>query len=104
MSERERAVLDFLLAADIEAGEDLRRQAETALAIDGCTCGCPSVNFDHPETQPGLGIVVNARIRDSNDGMFLFMEGPYLGGIEYVPIDDPMPNELPDTSRIELMP
>ena len=104
MTEREREVLDLLLSADFKESNDLRRQARTAIAMDGCDCGCPSVDFVHPEVPPGLNPVVNASVRDSNDAVFLFMEGPYLGGIEYVGIDEPIATELPPPSQLEILP
>ncbi len=104
MTPREEAVLDHLLSADFIDAEDLRRDARSAQAVDGCTCGCPSIDFDHPDAPPGIAPVVNARVRGTNDSLFLFMVGPYLGGIEYVPIDVPIPSEFPDPSEIELLP
>lgn len=104
MTERERAVLHLLLTADFPEAEDLRRQAANAMAIDGCGCGCPSIDFEHPEASPGLNIVVNASVRDTNDGLFLFMTGSHLGGIEYVPIEDPICSEFPEPDQIELLP
>jgi hypothetical protein len=102
MTEREVAVLDHLLFADFDESDDLHRQAKTAIAMDGC--GCPSVDFVHPESAAGVTVVVNASVRNINDSMFLFMVGSYLGGIEYVWIDEPIASELPHPSQIELLP
>ncbi|MEO5662975.1 MAG: hypothetical protein ABIR39_06800 [Nocardioides sp.] len=99
LTERERAVLDFLLSADFEDVDDLRRQAASVLVTGGCECGCPSIDFGHPDVGPGINPVVNAEIKDTNDTLFVFTQGPWLAGIEYVGYDD-QPAQLPDPAAL----
>ena len=103
-TERERQVLDLLLSVDFDGAGDLRRQSEAVVVTEGCGCGCPSINFVHPDVSTGIRAVVDAGVRGTNDSLFLFTAGPYLGGIEYVPNDQPMVSELPEPGRIELWP
>lgn len=101
LTERERAVLDFLLSADFDGVDDSRRQAANVLVTGGCECGCPSIDFGHPDVGPGIKPVVNAQIKGANDTLFAFTQGPWLAGIEYVGYDD-QPAELPEPSRLEI--
>ena len=99
LTQRERAVLDHLLSFDFHGVEELRQQAASAVVSGGCACGCPSIDFAHPDVGPGLTPVVNAQIKDSDDTFFAFTQGPWLAGIEYVSIDEP-PATLPDPAAL----
>lgn len=68
LTERERAVLDALLAPDFDGAEQLGHEARQAVVGGGCDCGCPSVGF---YKQPGA------------DGLFLYTVGDHLGGIAW---------------------
>lgn len=83
LTQRERAVLDALLAPDFPGVEALRTEAEDVEVVGGCGCGCPSIDF---LKEPGMGlhIRVNAAIAGGYDGLFLFTIQDHLGGIEYV--------------------
>jgi hypothetical protein len=103
LTDRERAVLDALLAVEFEGVAALREQARTARVVGMCDCGCPSITF---ETMPGLGmwIVVNAGVRGSADGLFLFTRGDRLGGIDYLCGSEEPVSELPDPSKLDIHP
>lgn len=99
---REREVLDALLAVEFDGVADLRAQARAATVVGTCSCGCPSIDFFK---RPGAGmqIHVNAKIRGTNDGLFLYTVGSRLGGIEYVGVSDAGdPSELPDPALLAI--
>jgi hypothetical protein len=50
----------------------------------------------------GMTILVNAAVRNSYDGLFLYALGDVLGGIEYVSNSDQMAAELPDPSVLDI--
>lgn len=96
LTPREREVLDALLSVEFDGVEELRTQATSATVVGGCGCGCPSIDFTR-ERGTGMHIRVNAAIQGTHDGLFLFMLGGKLGGIEYVGVSqEGDPQELPD--------
>lgn len=94
LSDRERAVLDALLAGSPDARE-FRSQAEDVRVVGTCGCGCPSVDFFN-DPGAGLSTLVDAGLDGTDDGLFLYALGDRLGGIEYVSSSDEMASELPD--------
>lgn len=101
LTDRERAVLDALLAVDFEGCEAVRQQASSVRVVDACACGCPSIDF---HKAPGVGInpVANAEVAGTLDTVFLYLLGDRLGGIEYVWIEHPVPDELPDPGQLNV--
>lgn len=101
LTDRERSVLDALLAVDFHGADAFRAQAANARVVDVCECGCPSIDF---RKQPGVGlsILVNAGVRGSFDGLFLYAVAGRLGGIEYVSNSEEMAAELPSPSELEI--
>lgn len=101
MTPRERATLDVVLSVEFDGVEALRSQARSAVVERMCGCGCPSIDFAHPPTEPGMWIRVDATIQVSSDGLFLYTEWPWLGGIEYVGMSvDKDPDEFPDPGLV----
>lgn len=100
---RERAVLDALLAVEFDGVAELREQAKSVGVIGTCGCGCPSIDFN-PHTGQGMWIRVNAGLRGSYDGLFLYTHGDQLGGIEYLNNADEMPDQLPEPSLLDIEP
>jgi len=50
-----------------------------------------------------MHVRVNAAIKDSYDGLFLYTLGHHLGGIEYVGVsDEGDPSEFPDPSVLTI--
>lgn len=100
LTQRERDVLDALLSLEFEGVTELRLQAKRALVVGVCGCGCPSIDF-YKEPGVGMRVRVNAAIRGTNDGLFLFTLGDKLAGIEYAGVaDEGDPPELPDPSLL----
>jgi hypothetical protein len=99
LTQRERAVLEALLAVDFQDVETLRRQAADVVIVGTCGCGCPSIDFQ-PDRGLGMAVRVNAGVRGSDDGLFLYtiedpQRGEILGGIEWVGVGETNPDELP---------
>jgi hypothetical protein len=104
LTDRERHVLDALLAVDFDGVEHLRQEARDAVVVRGCDCGCPSIDFYN---QPGAGmhIRVNARLDGTLDGLFLYTVGSRLGGIEWVGnSEEDDPAEFPDPTDLIISP
>jgi hypothetical protein len=108
LTQRERAVLEALLAVDFRDVETLRRQAAEVVVVSTCGCGCPSIDFQHGR---GLGMAmrVNAGVRGSHDGLFLYtiedpQRGEVLGGIEWVGVEETDPDELPSPELLDIRP
>ena len=106
--QRERAVLEALLAIDFQDVETLRRQATDVVVVGTCGCRCPSLDFQH---RRGLGVAVrvNASVRGSHDGLFLYtikdpQRGEVLGGIEWVGVDETDQDELPSPELLDVRP
>lgn len=101
LTQRERDVLDTLLAADFPDADAFRAQADDVEVVGVCGCGCPSIDF-HKEPGFGLHVRVNAAIAgESHDGLFLFTLGDHLGGIEYVGNSgEKDPTEFPDPAML----
>ncbi|GGN98360.1 hypothetical protein GCM10010112_91310 [Actinoplanes lobatus] len=108
LTQRERAVLEALLAVDFPDVETLRRQAAEVVVVDTCGCGCPSIDFQHGRGL-GMEIRVNAGVRGSNGGLFLYtiedqQRGELLGGIEWVSVEETDPDELPMPDLLDIRP
>ncbi|MEV6527852.1 hypothetical protein AB0M43_38620 [Longispora sp. NPDC051575] len=106
LTQRERAVLEALLAIDLPRAETLRLQAADVIVVDRCGCGCPSIDFEHG---CGLGMTIraNAAVRGSCNGLLLYtiedpQRGEVLGGIEWVGVDETDPDELPLPDLLEI--
>ncbi|MGC4811189.1 hypothetical protein ACLQ29_11750 [Micromonospora sp. DT228] len=55
----------------------------------------------------GMGIRVNASVRGSHDGLFLYViedleRGELLGGIEWVGVEEADPDELPSPELLDI--
>ncbi|MET7423154.1 hypothetical protein [Dactylosporangium sp. NPDC005555] len=106
LNQRERAVLEALLAVDFQDVETLRRQAAEVVVVGTCGCGCPSIDFQHGHGL-GMAIRVNAGVRGSHDGLFLYtiedpQRGEVLGGIEWVGVGETDPDELPSPELLDI--
>jgi hypothetical protein len=106
LTQRERAVLEALLAVDFQDVETLRRQAAEVVVVGTCGCGCPSIDFQHGRGL-GMAVRVNAGVRGSHDGLFLYtvedpQRGEVLGGIEWVGVEETDPDELPSPELLDI--
>jgi hypothetical protein len=102
MTDRERAVLDALLAVDFPGADVLRRQIPSALVARTCVCGCPSIDFAHPPAGPNVHVVANAKVSGSADELFLFTSDGWLGGIEWVGYSAEKPEALPAPELLQI--
>ncbi|MCT9934899.1 hypothetical protein N5079_32300 [Planotetraspora sp. A-T 1434] len=106
LTQRERAVLEALLSVGFQDVETLRRRAAEVVVVGMCGCGCPSIDFQHGRGL-GMAIRVNAGVRGSHDGLFLYtiedpQRGEVLGGIEWVGVEETNPDELPSPERLDI--
>lgn len=104
LTQRESDVLNALLSVEFVGVEDLRAQAQSVMVLGACGCGCPSIDF-YVQRGVGMHVRVNAAIKESHDGLFLYTLGDRVGGIEYVGVSDERgPEELPDPARLTIEP
>jgi hypothetical protein len=108
LTQRERAVLDALLDVDFPDVETLRDQATELTVVGTCGCGCPSIDFQHGRGL-GMTIRVNASVRDTHAGLFLYttedpQRGEVLGGIDWVGVEEADPDELPPPELLDIRP
>jgi hypothetical protein len=104
LTERERETLNALLSVDFDGVEALRLEAEQAVVVGGCDCGCPSIDF-YEEPGIGMHVRVNAETQDDFDGLFLYTVAGRLGGIEWVGASGEVdPPEFPDPATLEISP
>lgn len=106
LNHRERAVLEALLTVDFEGVEILRRQAMDVVVAGMCGCGCPSIDFQ-ADRGVGMTIRVNAGVRGSYGGLFLYtiedpQEGEVLGGIEWLSGEATDPEEFPPPQLLDI--
>ncbi|SNT64634.1 hypothetical protein SAMN05421812_117154 [Asanoa hainanensis] len=106
LTQRERAVLEALLTVDFPNVDTLRRETAEVVVVDICGCGCPSIDFQ-PGRGLGMTIRVNAGVRGSYEGLFLYtiedpQRGEVLGGIEYLGVEETNPNELPSPELLNI--
>ncbi|MEV6816448.1 hypothetical protein [Micromonospora sp. NPDC051296] len=75
------------------------------VVVGTCGCGCPSIDFQHGRGL-GMAIRVNAGVRGSHGGLFLYtiedrQRGEVLGGIEWVGVEETDPDELPSPELLD---
>lgn len=105
LSDREREILDFLLADPDERLAPLRTQAETATVTGICECGCPTINLEVDRTLPPASLgspAVETGTREvagmdplSYVGLILFLDEGFLNAMELWYISSPPPAEFP---------
>ncbi|GIM98234.1 hypothetical protein [Paractinoplanes toevensis] len=108
LTQRERAVLEALLATNLENAGDLRRQMADVVVVGVCGCGCPSIDFQHGRGL-GMTVQVNAAVRGTLDGLLLYTiedseRGNLLGGIEWVDAGAANPDEFPSPDLLDIRP
>ena len=106
LTQRERAVLQAMLAVGFPGVETLRHQTAEVAVFGTCGCGCPSIDFQIGRG-PGMAVRVNASVRGSHNGLFLHttedpQRGEILGGIEWVGVEETDPDELPSPERLDI--
>lgn len=97
LTERERAVLEALLAVDVDGVDELRRQVDALRVVDTCDCGCPTIHFT---TEPQDGVVSWGHWAEAPQVAILLTRGGRLQGVECVGTQEPPPSEMPDPATM----
>ncbi|HSC90116.1 MAG TPA: hypothetical protein VLB86_00530 [Gaiellaceae bacterium] len=101
LTDREGAVLTFLLAVDAAGIEALRRQAEVAVATARCACGCGTISLDVDRSAAprssltAFPLIEADAVEPGGPGVLLFGDDGWLSAIECLYFDDVPPAELP---------
>jgi hypothetical protein len=107
----ERAMLALVLATEFTGVEELRGQAELALVVGHCECGCPSIDLSVPEDAPPARLTSRlvpsegevAHVGEEPPGqIILFADGGKLSYLEYVFFGEP-PTGWPDPHRVRVV-
>jgi hypothetical protein len=111
LSDREAETLRFMLSPDDPRLVPLRQQADTAVVVGMCPCGCATIDFavDRESAQPAPGLhsaVVNAGTPqfDANKGpheFILFLDHGWLSSLEVVYYSSEPPVEFPPIDDFE---
>ena len=111
MTERERAILSFLLSVDALGVEALRVQAATAEVVGRCPCGCATINLRvdraiTPVSSIRTSPVIHAATPYSDDTaklyeLILFLDHGWLSSVEIVYYGDTPPTEFPLPSAFD---
>ena len=108
LSEREAATLRFMLSPDDPRLEPLRQQAEVAIVIGKCDCGCATIHLgvDRSHAQPATGLrsPVTDTISREESGPFwlnLFLDDGWLSMLEIAYIDG-IPSTFPRSGEFLL--
>jgi len=110
LSDDERRLLDFLLSAEFEGRDALRRQAASArTAGTSCTCGCPSFYLNPDRSLASAPVTervpVEAHGRDPGGhlvGVLLFVDDGYLSELEVFGYESPEFAGLPRPDDLEI--
>ncbi len=110
LTERENEILAFLLSAEFPGVDKLRQQAQTAVVVGRCDCGCATINLGVDESLPTAPEVdsyaaVDAAERPKTDEsapheLILFVKGGRLSSVEITWYDQPIP-EFPPPQDFE---
>ena len=102
----EQALLDGLLAFDVDGVAALREQARSVRAAPGCTCGCGSLDLFVHDSSPtstalspfsGEGAVLDDAGEEVG-GLILLLDAGRLSYLEIYSYFDPLP--LPPPGRV----
>ena len=114
LTSAERAMLGLILAQDFVGANQLRAQADVAVVVGRCDCGCPTFDLAVPAGLPAApledGLVPCeaevAPVGDEAPGqVILFVKEGRLRGLEYVwfgGVDDQPPQAWPEPSRVHV--
>ncbi len=113
MTPDERAVVGLLLAPDLPGAEVLRRQALSAVVLDRCDCGCPTIGLGVPEVAslrapydgrvwPVEGRVAPANSDEPAQEIILFLKDGRLSSLELVHYSSTPPTAWPNPADISV--
>jgi hypothetical protein len=100
----ERAVIEFLLAADFAGRNELKEQLESVEVVWECDCGCGTVNFQvtgsvgRALTKEPIPVEANGHGLD----VLLFVRGGFLSSLEIVDHGDARPLPYPTVDSLRL--
>jgi hypothetical protein len=104
LTEREADTLAFMLEAEFPGDTALREQAERAIVVEQCTCGCATIDLAIPDDLP-VAVdappvpMVQTHARDMEErpvGLLLFVRDGRLSSLEIVWYDESqMTGEFP---------
>jgi|SRR5215467_13329491 len=100
----ERALLEFLLAADFPGKEILASQSANLEVVRECDCGCGTVNFRGAESAPQASVREPIPVEAYGVGVevLLFVRGGYLRSLEVVHHGDPVSASYPAVEKLHL--
>jgi hypothetical protein len=114
LEHHESRILRWLLEADFEGVDALRKQAETVrVKSKPCECGCPTIDLltardapRAPQRVPFHDLVVEATTPDAGNAeeffeLLLFVKAGRLALLELVTFTDNPPSEFPPPSVFE---
>jgi hypothetical protein len=99
LTDREREVLDVLLAVDFSGVEVLREQAGTVVVVGRCDCGCPTVYFAEHSGRHRL--IVDGESSEGQD-VLLFAGPSGLDSMESSWTTDSPPADFPPASSLRV--
>jgi hypothetical protein len=110
LTAREREVLGALLVRPFTGRDELLQQVETARAVSGCDCGCPTISLlvdEHlppapvkHEPEPLIGYVDDA---NGHHEISIVVRDGFLRQLELVTYDEKPVLEWPDLTAMRLM-
>ena len=112
LSEREKAVLRFILSVDDERVLPLREQAEFVVATGKCPCGCATIDLelDRSRAKPAVGLSDCRMAIESNGpgsetsaifSFLLFLDHGWLDSLEIAYLGPVPPAEFPSVDGFD---
>jgi len=105
-NDAERIIVAWLLAnAPTRPGaEDLRSQIDALQVFGGCSCGCPSVDFEVGGQAAGSAVVADATGRDAEGklvGAMVWARGGRVSGLEVYVLGEGSKCSLPQVDTLK---
>ncbi len=112
LTPRERSVLDRLLGAEFPGAAEFRDQADDAVVVGRCDCGCPSIDLavlkvcrlsPVPDGPVQAELRVTPMTGEPEGDVILFAKDGRLGCLEYVYYTNAPPSAWPVPSHLRLV-
>ncbi|MEO8969350.1 MAG: hypothetical protein ABI427_17665, partial [Solirubrobacteraceae bacterium] len=105
-SEREEAILRLMLSVDGPGIGALREQADAAMVVGRCSCGCATVDLAVDRSRAPRSLLTQSPIVETQTkpgaaehnvpvDVLLFLDDGWLSSLEIVYFDDAIPDEFP---------
>jgi hypothetical protein len=100
----EKALLAFLLSADVPGCDVLRMQAESATVVGECECGCGTIGLEVSPGVPTAGLVKPQPLEAYGEmiDVLLFARNGFLGSLEIVFYEDSAERPYPLPPQLQL--